>query len=121
MKLILNCKKCRNQIKLTHSVNDRGELARETGDDFKRKCPECSAIRSYHVNEVIAQESRLIAVIAFMILLLGTAVIFFYLKDFLLRPNNPYNVLLIAGLLLIPSLIYMVLKKQELKNVKLLR
>ncbi len=58
MKLIVKCKKCRNNIELKNSVNDRAELARERGNEFNLKCDECSIENKYHVNDVKANESN---------------------------------------------------------------
>ena len=52
----------------------------------------------YNVNEVKAKESKLIAMIAFGILVFGTGIIGYLLKDYLFMPNNPYNVLAIGGI-----------------------
>lgn len=84
MKLIVNCKDCRNKIKLKKSVNDRVELARAIGDEFKLKCEECLKENKYHVNDVKAKESKLIAVFAFVIFIFGTGIIVYLLRDYLL-------------------------------------
>ena len=118
MKLIVNCKNCRNKIKLKNSVNDRAELARELGNEFKLKCEECQKEDNYHVNDVKAKESKLIALIAFGIFIFGTGIIGYLLRDYLFMPNNPYNVLAIGGLLLIPSAVYMIMTKQERDNAR---
>ena len=118
MKLILNCKNCRSEIELKYPVNDRAELARERGDKFSLKCAECSKENKYNVNEVKAKESKLIAMIAFGILVFGTGIIGYLLKDYLFMPNNPYNVLAIGGMLLIPSAVYMIMTKQERDNAR---
>ncbi|MEM9848461.1 MAG: hypothetical protein AAF847_11265 [Bacteroidota bacterium] len=118
MKLIVNCKDCRNKIKLKKSVNDRVELARAIGDEFKLKCEECLKENKYHVNDVKAKESKLIAVFAFVIFIFGTGIIVYLLRDYLLMPNNPYNVLAIGGVILIPLFIYMILTKQDRDNAR---
>lgn len=118
MKLIVNCKDCRNKIELKKSVNDRVQLAIEMGNEFKIKCDKCSKESNYQVNDVKAKESKLIALIAFCIFFFGTGIIGYLLKDYLFRPNNPYNVLAIGGLLLIPSIVYMIMTKQERENTR---
>ena len=118
MKLIVICKECRHQIKVKNSVNDRAELARELGDEFYLKCKECSKESKYHVNDVKAKESKLIAAIAFGIFILGTGIVGYVLRDYLLIPNNPYNALAIGELLLIPSVIYLIITKQERDNAR---
>lgn len=118
MKLIVNCKNCREKIKLKNSVNDRAELSREIGDEFKLKCKECLKESKYHVNDVKAKESKLIAVIAFVIFIFGTGIIVYLLIDYIFMPNNAYDVLAIGGVILIPSFIYMILMKQDRDNAR---
>lgn len=113
MKLIVKCKNCRNKIKLKNSVNDRIELAREIGIEFKIECEECLKEEKYHVNDVKARGSKLIALIAFGIFIFGTGIIGYILRDYLFMTNNPYNVLSIGGLLMVPYVVYMILTKQE--------
>ena len=116
MNLIAHCKNCRNEISVKESVSDRAELAREKGSQFVLKCDECLKNHKYHVNDIKAKTRKSIALIAFLILLFGTALIGYTLRDYLLMPNNAYNVMAIAGMLLIPSIVYGLLTKQETDN-----
>lgn len=118
MKLLINCKNCRNKIKLKNSVNDRAELARAKGNEFELKCKDCSREYRYHVNDVKAKESKLIALIAFMVFIFGTGIIGYLLSDYLFMPNNAYHFLAMGGLLLVPSIIYMGITKQERDNAR---
>lgn len=119
MKLIVNCKHCRKEIRVRKSVSDRGELAREKGDQFTLKCGKCSRKESYHVNEVRAQESKSIALIALLVFVFGTAIIGYELKAYLFMPNNPYGAISVGGMLLIPIVVYGLLIKQERDQVTL--
>jgi hypothetical protein len=118
MKLIINCKECRNKIKLKDSVNDRAELARKLGDEFNLRCEDCSKENKYHVNDVKAEESKLIVAIGLGVFVFGTGVIGYLLREYLFMSNNPYNVLSIGGLFLVPSVVYMILTKQERDNAR---
>ena len=118
MKLIVNCKNCRNKIKLRNSASDRAELAREKGSEFKVNCTECSKENNYHVNDVKAIEGKLIAIISLGIFVFGTGIIGYLLRDYLFVSMNPYNVLAFGGLLLTPSAVYFILTKQERDNVR---
>lgn len=118
MKLIVICKNCRHKVKLKNSVSDRAELEREKGNKFKLMCNECLKEDCYHVNEVKAKESKMIALIAFGIFVFGTGIIGYLLRDYLFMPNNPYNVLAIGGLLLLPSTVYIIITKQERESIR---
>ena len=118
MKLIATCNHCSEKISLKNSVNDRAELAREIGETFQLTCEGCSTKNQYHINDIKAKENKIISVIAFGIFFFGTAFIGYLLKNYLFMPNNPYNVLAIGGLLLIPSAVYGILTKQERDNAR---
>jgi hypothetical protein len=118
MKLIVDCKNCRKQIRLKNTVNDRGELSRKIGKEFSISCKECLKESNYQVNDIRAKESKFIALSSLIIFTLGTGIIAYLLGEYLFIPNNPYNVLVIGGLLLIPSIVYMIMRKQEMDNVR---
>lgn len=104
--------------RIKKSVPDRAELRNLIGDSVQFVCPKCSHKEISSINDVKAKESSVIAIAAFLIMVFGTGLIGYLLKDYLFRPNNPYNILAIGGLLLIPSIIFMILNKQERDNVR---
>ena len=116
MKLIVNCKECRNKIMLKSSVNDRAELSREIGNEFNLRCEECLREKKYHVNDVKAKESKLIALVALGIFVFGTGFIGYLLRDYFFRSNNPYYVRAVIGVLIVPFWVYMIFTKQERDN-----
>lgn len=118
MKLIVNCKDCQEKIILKNSATDRIELSKEIGNEFKLRCEGCLIEHKYHVNDVKAKESKLLAIIAFIIFVFGTGIIVYLLREYLFTPNNPYNVLAIGGIILIPSFVYVIFKKQERDDAK---
>ncbi len=113
-----NCIHCTYEIEVNEFVNDRAELAKEKGDSIELICENCKSKNSYHVNKIRAKESKVVSIVAFCVFLSGTGLIAFLLKDYLFLPNNPYNVLAFGGVLLIPSMVFMVLNKHEGGNVK---
>ena len=117
MKLLVNCKDCQAGIKLKYPVLDRAELARTMGDTIRLSCPQCGSKRTYGVNGVVARESKSISVLALALLLLGTGLIAYLLLSFLFVSSNPYFALLVGGLILVPSIVYVLLKKQERERV----
>ena len=102
---------------LKSSVNDRAELSREIGNEFNLRCEECLREKKYHVNDVKAKESKLIALIALAIFVFGTGIIVYLLRDYFFMSNNPYYVRAIGGSLIFPFLVYMIFTKQERGNV----
>jgi len=114
MKLTLICSSCKHKNQVKKSVNDRSELARKLGKDFQIQCQACAISNSYHINEVIAEQSRWIAISAFIIFFFGTGIVFFLLKDYLLISSNT---LTLGGIIAIPSIVYAIIVKQERDNV----
>lgn len=119
MKLVANCKHCREEVSVRKSATDRGELAKEEGDQLLLECGKCSKKDTYHVNEIRAQESKTVAVSALLVFVFGTAIIGYELKAYFFLPNNPYSAISIGGMLLIPVVVYGLLIKQERDQVSL--
>lgn len=115
MTLFIKCKNCNEQIRIRKSVTDRAELERLIGNPIQIGCTNCLHEELRSINDVKAKESKFISIIAFLILLLGTGAIVYLLKDYLLIPNNPYNALVIGGMLLIPSIVYVFLNNSPLR------
>jgi len=118
MKLYVNCKNCRAKIRVKSLASDRAELVREKGGEFMLQCNGCSNENRYHTNDVMARESKSIAVIALVIFFFGTGAIAYLLRNHLFMLHNPYNILAIGGVLLIPSIVFMLLTKQERDNTR---
>jgi len=119
MILLIKCNYCHKQTRIRKSTTDRASLERTIGSNTVRiSCPNCSHEEIRSINEVKAKESRFISAVAFLFFLGGTGAIALFLKEYLTVPNSPYNALLIAGTLLIPSVVYVLLHKQERENVK---
>lgn len=119
MVLFTWCGRCRDEIKLKKTFTDRGEMRRAYGEHLTLICPHCAAKNSYHVNRIRAQERKTILLPACLVAALGTGSVVYLLKDYLLRPNNPYNILAVAGVLLIPMAIFIALRRQEREKVHL--
>jgi len=119
MILLIKCNYCYKQIKVKKSATDRAQLERILGNSAVRiSCPNCLHEELRSINEVKAKESKFISAVAFLFFLCGTGAIALFLKDYLMAPNSPYNAFSIAGMLLIPSIVYVLLHKQEMENVK---
>jgi hypothetical protein len=115
MQLKTNCKNCQSEIRIKKSVNDRLELALEIGEISILKCEQCLEKRKYHVNEIIVKESKSILLFALFIFIFGTGSLFYFFQNHLISPNS---LIAFGGLLIIPSLIYAILTKQEEENVR---
>jgi hypothetical protein len=61
MKLYFECKKCHRNNDFDKFSTSRMELENEVGMCFPRKCQQCLQEAEYHVNDIIAVESKGIA------------------------------------------------------------
>ncbi len=118
MKLFIFCSNCRNKIKLKYYVNDRAELLKKLGVRISLVCKECSLSKNYHVNDVKATESKLTLLFATMILFFGTGIVGYLVKDFIFGASVSYAIYVILGMILVPSIIYIMIKKQERDSIR---
>lgn len=118
MILQVKCHHCSQKAIVRESVTDRVEMIKKTGMTFPLTCNNCSKMDIYNVNEVNAKEGRMMTAIASGIFIIGTPLIGYLLRDYLFLSNNPYNTLSIAGLLLVPSMIYVLLSRQEREKAR---
>ena len=108
MKLYTRCKSCKGEISFLSSVNDRGELEMEKGKEFPMTCPHCLKKLKYHVNDFTAERSithKLFLILIFIGLAIGivlSEVVFLQ-----------YRVIFIGGGLLLPSIVYLLINKQQ--------
>lgn len=81
-------------------------------------CKHCGKRNVVDNFDYYAKESKIISLIAFLILIIGTPAIFFYFKDYILSSKNSYNALTMASMLIIPSIVFVLLKKEENNRIK---
>ena len=116
MKLYTNCKNCKEEIQFSVLARDRFALAKKRGEKIDLNCRSCGTRKTYHVNEIKAEEKKSIQVLAGLILLFGTIGLFFFLWPILLKSS----VLVVGGLigiLTVPFLVYKFLNEDERNRV----
>ena len=113
MKLLLRCHHCRQDTKVKSSAHNRYELADKKGDLFDIQCAHCQKESRYNVNEVSATKSNYIGVLALSIFVLGTLGILYFLKDYVGLIYGPKSAFVLAYVATIPSVIYVILNRQE--------
>lgn len=117
MKLFGKCPSCKSEVSFNSSSNTRIEFAMSEGEIKKIQCKNCGTTFELFVNDINAKKSNLASLVAGLIFLLGTPLIVFLLKDFLLEIRGPYSVLVISGFFLVPSIIYFIILKDDGKRV----
>jgi len=118
MKLVANCKACREVIQINQSAIDRLDLIKEMGENFNLSCTVCSVEQNYYPSDIVAKEKKTTAIIGFVILFFGTAIALYLMGGFLLTPDSPVNFIAFGGILLIPAAFYRMLIGTEIANVR---
>ena len=118
MKIYAQCKNCRSEINFRANASDRFVLARKFGERIDLNCNSCGTKKQYHLNELKAEESRFISIIAMLIFLGGTTAIFVYLWPYFFRTSYVYAVSGLLGVLTMPFLVYQAINHGQSNKVK---
>lgn len=113
MKIYGKCKNCQKKIEFLSNSNTRVELAMNEGETIKLNCKNCGESNTLTVDEFYAKESKLAKIIAGMIFLIGTPFVLYIIYPILSESRNNYTIYIFSGLLLIPVIVYRIIKKQE--------
>jgi hypothetical protein len=117
MKLTTKCNKCGQEVKTKTWSSDRVELARSKGEYLELTCKNCNTTGKYHVDSLSASPSRFTQIVAFLIFILGTPTLIYFIWEPLWTLTWSYAILAIAGLLLIPVTVYGLILKDDQRRV----
>jgi hypothetical protein len=98
-------------------MGTRVDLAREKGEYLELTCKQCGSAPKYHVDELKAKPSRLAHIVALVIFLVGTPLMFMVLREPLQRTAWLYALAAIVGLLLVPVTVYGLIMKDDRTRV----
>jgi hypothetical protein len=118
MKLVTSCKNCSQEIKFFSWAGNRPRLAQKRGEEFELKCPNCKAICRYHVDEVSAEENKVILILALVVFFLGTPLIVYQAWGYLFRLANIYAIGGLVGVVIVPFLIFTVISRSQEEKVR---
>ena len=113
MKVYGKCKSCNKEIGYSTNVNTRVEFAIEEGERKILNCKKCKRKIEFHVDELYAKDSKIAQLIAGVVFLIGTPLIFFCIKSFFLVIRSHYVIYIVSGFLLVPSVVYRIIKKGD--------
>ncbi len=106
MKLNVRCKNCRSDIYFRALAKDRFQLAKRKGEQISLTCESCGTRKDYNPNDVTAEEKKTIGLMAVLIFVVGTAVLFVIIWKYVWRLNDPFAISGFVAILTIPFLIY---------------
>jgi len=114
MILQATCRHCNKKIKFYSFANDRLELSEyKKKTKLELKCKKCGQVDKYEINS-ISSETKLLQLFSLLIILAGTALILYFIWDYLWKGGSIYAPL--TGVIVIPSLIYVTLNKSIENN-----
>jgi len=118
MRLYAKCENCKSEINLRATASDRFKLATKRGEKIDLTCNSCETVGTYHVNDIIAERSKTVIIVALLIFLGGTTGIFIYLWPYFFRTSYIYAISGLTGVLTIPFLVYQAINSGQENRVK---
>lgn len=113
MKVYGKCKKCKLEIGFSTNANTRVEFAMQDGENKTLTCKNCGIKTEFIVDELYAKESKIAEIGAGLIFLIGTPIMFFFVSPVFMQSKSHYVIYVVGGFLLIPVIIYGVIKQQD--------
>ncbi|WMI66872.1 hypothetical protein RBH94_06860 [Aestuariibaculum sp. YM273] len=89
------------------------------GKILKEECKSCEKTKSYHINQIYANESKIISFIAIMVFVLGTGFALYMIAEMFIVLKTVTVISSVAFALLFPILIYTVLEKEDRLRVRI--
>lgn len=117
MKVYGTCKACNIENGYTTNANTRVEFAMQDGETKTLNCKNCGTNTQYHVDELFAKPSKIAQIIAGLVFLIGTPLVFLLVNPIFTGNRNHYVVYIVGGFLLIPVFAYAVINKQDQTRV----
>jgi hypothetical protein len=117
MKIYGKCKNCQNEIEYSTNANTRVEFAMLDGENKTLTCKSCGIKAEFHVDKLFAKESKVAQIGAGLILLIGTPLMLFFVYPIFTERRNHYVIYIVGGFLLVPIIIYGIIKKQDQTRV----
>ena len=111
------CNSCKETIKLPFSEFSRADIAIKRGNNIELCCNKCYHKDKYHLNNINAKKSPFITILSLVILILGTPMLFYYLGDYFFKVNSIKTIIILIGIIGMPTIFYNILNKDEQRKV----
>ena len=118
MKLYAVCIKCKSDIPFWTWNVHRTDFKKSNNEWITLNCKKCNHKDKYHIDTISARESKVALISGLTIFLVGTPLLFIFLWDYLFTTNNIYTIFGLVAPLIIPSLIYGIISKNDLQRVR---
>jgi len=117
MKVYGKCKNCKTEIGYSTGANTRVEFAMQDGEKKTLNCKNCRTNTEFHIDELFTKKSKIAQIIAGLIFLTGTPLMFFFVNPIFTGSRNHYVIYIVGGFLLVPVIAYGIIKKQDQTRV----
>ncbi len=118
MRVYTKCTSCKHEISFWTNQKDRVEFKMQNGDFIQLRCKKCLKTGNYEIQKFKARESIFAQIIALSIFIIGTPLIFIFLWEYLTQSSYIYLIIAVVIPILIPSLIYGLITKDERNKVQ---
>lgn len=106
MRLYTKCSNCRSKLSFKENAPDRFVLAKKRGEKFKLNCHSCSKEVPIDLNDVKAEENKLLYTILLLLSVFATITILIYLWPYVFRTSWIYAIANLIGIVVIPHMFY---------------
>lgn len=118
MKLRTSCQNCKQEISFYSYARDRYRLSLKRGESFDLMCKKCKHNGSYHVDDVVAEASKVKSIFAIAVFVIGTYLTYIFFAPSFFNINNVYANAYMVSLIGTPFIIFLLIKKNEEKRVR---
>lgn len=116
MKVYCKCNNCKEEYGFLAFTNTRVEFAMQYGDYKEFTCKHCATMNKRHVNDFYAKPSKIAFIVASLVFLVGTPLLFFVIIP-AMASTSAHKVYFIGGIILLPVFIYGLMLKQDRNRV----
>lgn len=118
MKLYAACEKCKSDISFWTWKETRMDFKKSKKENILLSCKKCNHSYKYSIDFIYAKESKIAMAVGLIILVAGSSFSMIFLWDYLFQTNNIYTIFGLTGILLIPSIVYRILSKNDVQRVR---
>jgi len=117
MRLYATCNKCKSDISIWTWKENRIDFKKSKQEWFSLTCKKCNHLDKYHIDSFSARNSKIALIIGLITFVIGTLFLLIFLWDYLFKTNNIYTIFGLISLLVVPSLVYGIISKNDLQRV----
>jgi hypothetical protein len=118
MRLYATCSKCKSDISFWSWKETRMDFKKSKHEKISLTCKKCNHLEKYHIDLISAKNSKIAIIIGLMIFVFGTLFSLIFLWDYLFESNNVYTIFGLISILLIPSIVYGIISKNDVQRIR---